>query len=149
MLDLDAFDRLCDIKDGEKPSPWHERLVAKQPTTINNEEVSKLDQNTHQDELDREPAEHPELKRHDAAVDEEKMEEELRHVIHLDRVEDFASEPEWIKECDFLMDGLDQQMEEIALRRLEAAKKQGWGRWAMAAAAILACMSILRELASW
>jgi hypothetical protein len=151
MLDLDAFDRLCRIKDAEKPAPMHQ-TPAEGPnhaTKINNDWAFKLAQNAHMRDSKRGLAEEPELKWHEDAVAKESMYKQLRRAMHLDRAEDLAPEKQNIPDCDLLMDELDQQMEEIALRRVLATQKQGWARWAMTAAALLACVSILRELSYW
>ncbi|KAK7212332.1 hypothetical protein V2G26_019510 [Clonostachys chloroleuca] len=151
MLDLDAFDRLCRIKDAEKPASMHQ-TPAEEPnhaTKINNDWAFKLAQNAHMRDSKRELVEHPELKWHGDAVDKGSMHKKLCRAMHLERVEDLAPEKEHIPDCDLLMDELDQQMEEIALRRVVATEKRGWARLAMTAAALLACVSILRELSYW
>ncbi|CAH0019326.1 unnamed protein product [Clonostachys rhizophaga] len=151
MLDLDAFDRLCRIKDAEKPAPMQQTPAEElnHATKINNDWASKLTQNAHMRESKRELEEEPQLKRYGDAVDKESMHKQLCRAMHLDRMEDLAPEKEHIPDCDLLMDELDQQMEEIALRRVVMTQKQGWARLAVTAAALVACVSILRELSYW
>ncbi|CAH0046264.1 unnamed protein product [Clonostachys solani] len=151
MLDLDAFDRICRFKDAEKPAPMQEPPAGEleQSTKIENYEIFELVQNALKHELKREVAEEPELVWHGDGMDKERMQEELRRAIHLDRVEDFSPEREDIPDCDLLMDELDQQMEEIALRRFRPEKEPAWDRVAMTAAALIVCISISRELSYW
>ncbi|CAG9987366.1 unnamed protein product [Clonostachys byssicola] len=151
MLDLDAFDRLCLIKDAEKPAPTHEIPAGElnHATKTNNDWASKLARNARMRDSKRGPAGEPQLKWHEDAADKERMHKKLRRAMHLDWVEDLAPESEHIPDCDLLIDKLDQHMEEIALRRVVVTKKQGWARLAMTAAALVACVSILRELSYW